>query len=508
MTAVPLSALTGPDLAIDSLVLGAAALLAVGVLATAFAERLRFPSLVVVLGLGMFVADDGLAWIRFDDAELAENLSVLALVVILFDGGLSTRWRTMRYVLAPASLLATVGVAVTATIIAATLVLTFGTDAKTAWLIGAVVASTDAAAVFAAMRRLPLPARLVNTLKVESGLNDPMAILLTVGFVEVQRRSVPLEDWLLFGIRQLGLGLMIGVCVGLVGAVVLERLRLPNMALHTVFASAIGAAAYGTAAVAHASGFLAVYLAGVVLAERAPRHRRGMQTFHEGLAAGAEVGLFFLLGILVFPSQLGDVAAEAITVALVLAFVARPLGVALSLVWFRWPARELAFLSWAGLRGAVPIVLATFPLTANHPDGQLIFDVVFFVVLVSTTAQGASMSLLARRLHLEDERKTDNAVIELTPTDSLAADLIEVDITSPTAVLGKPLRAVPPPGGARIALVSRDGQAFVPSGSTTLQLADHLVISAERGHIDPERIAAWLRGEPDSLVGRNKPREQ
>ena len=254
MATGPLSVLTGPDLAIDSLVLGAAALLALGVIATGLAERFRFPSLVLFLALGMLVADDGFAWIRFDDAKLAENLSVLALIVILFDGGLSTRWRTMRTVLAPAGLLATVGVAVTATIVALTMMVTFHTEAETAWLIGAIVASTDAAAVFAALRRLPLPARLVNTLKVESGLNDPTAILLTVGFVEIQRRNVTADDWALFGIRQLGLGLLIGVFVGLAGALLLERLHLPSVALHTMLATAIGAAAYGTAAVAHGQG--------------------------------------------------------------------------------------------------------------------------------------------------------------------------------------------------------------------------------------------------------------
>ena len=194
-----------------------------------------------------------------------------------------------------------------------------------------------------------------------------------------------------------------------------------------------------------------------------------------------------------FPSQLGDVAAEAITVAVVLVLVARPLAVALSLGWFRWRVRELAFLSWAGLRGAVPIVLATFALTADHPDGQLIFDAVFFVVLISTTVQGATLSRLARRLHLDEELGAD-VVIELTPTDSLAADLIEVDIPRTAVVLGKPLRDVPPPGDARVALISRNGQAFVPSGSTVLQIEDHLVISAERGRIDPDEIAAWVRG--------------
>ncbi len=401
-----LAVLRGPDLAIDALILQIGALLVVGVVATGLAQRLRFPSLVLFLALGMLVADDGLAWIRFDDAELAQNLSVLALVVILFDGGLSTRWPSMRSVLAPASLLATVGVAVTASVIAGTLLVGFGIPTETAWLIGAVVASTDAAAVFAALRHLALPTRLRELLQVESGLNDPMAILLTVGFVEAQRRGVTADEWLLFGIRQLGLGLLVGVAIGAVGAWALEHLPIPGAALHTVLATAVGAGAYGLAVVVGGSGFLAVFLAGVVLVERAPRFRRRVQAFHASLAMGAELGLFFLLGILVFPSQLAGVATEAITVAVVLVLVARPLAVVSSMAWFRWPANELAFVSWAGLRGAVPIVLATFPLTVGHPDGQLVFDVVFFVVLLSATVQGATLSPLSRRLGLVQPERT------------------------------------------------------------------------------------------------------
>ena len=501
MISGPLSALTAPDLPINAVVLAAAALLAIGVLATGIAARLRFPSLVLFLGIGMLVADDGLAWIRFSDTRLAESLSVIALLLILFDGGLSTRRREMRGVLAPAGLLATLGVVVTAAIVATALMLVFDTEAETAWLIGAVVASTDAAAVFAALRRLTIPRRLANTLKVESGLNDPMAILLTVGFIEAQRRSVTASDWLVFGIRQLGLGLVIGIVIGVVGAFLVERVRLPSMALYPVLATAVGGAAYGTAALAGASGFLAVYLAGVVLADRAPRRRKGLQAFHEGLAAGAELGLFFLLGILVFPSQLVDVAGEALFVAVVLALAARPVAVVVSLLWFRWTARELVLVSWAGLRGAVPIVLATFPLTANHPDGQLIFDIVFFVVLVSTTIQGATISLLARRLGFQVEPGSPSAIIDLTPTDSLAADLIEVDVNAPCPVLGRALRDVPPPDGARIALISRAGQSFVPSGSTVLEPEDHLVISAERGHLDPERVAQWLSEDRNMQEG-------
>jgi cell volume regulation protein A len=477
-------------------VLAAAVLLAAGVLTSRVTERLRIPSLVLFLAIGMLVADDGLAWIRFSDSRLAANLSIAALLFILFDGGLSTNRHEVRSVLAPSGVLATVGVLITAAVVALALMFMFDAEPETAWLIGAVVASTDAAAVFAALRRLPLPQRVANAVKVESGLNDPMAILLTIGFIEAQRHSVTMSGWAVFGLRQLGLGLLIGTAVGLIGAILIERVELPSLALYPVLATAIGGIAYGSAALAGSSGFLAVYVTGLVLADRAPRHRRGLRTFHEGLAAGAEVGLFFLLGVLVFPSRLADVALDAFVAAMVLALVARPLAVLISLVWFRWTARELVFVSWAGLRGAVPIVLATFPLTAHHPHGQLIFDVVFFVVLISATVQGATLSWLGRRLGLERGPDLPRSLIELTPTDSLATDIIEVDISRTSTVLGQPLRAIPPPDGARVALISRAGRTFVPTGSTTLQGDDHLVISAERGQINTDRVARWLGDDP------------
>jgi cell volume regulation protein A len=489
-----LVALESPELFVDPLILGAAVVLAVGVVGTVLADRFRIPSLLLFLGLGMAIADDGLNWIPFDNARLAQNLSVLALVVILFDGGLSTRTSRFIAVLRPASALATVGVVVTAGVVAASLVLVFDVDASTAWLIGAVVASTDAAAVFAALRRTSLPRRLHDTLEAESGLNDPVAIMLTVGLLAGQRHSVGVGEWVLFGTRQIVLGVIAGWLVGVVGASLISRVRLASIAAYPVLAFATAAAAYGLAVVAGGSGFLAVYLAGVVLSERAGRYRRALRSFQAGLASVAQVGLFFLLGLLVFPSQLPDVAGEALFVAFVLALVARPLAVVVSTVWFRWPRAHLTFLSWAGLRGAVPIVLATFPLTAREPDGQLIFNVVFFVVLVSALVQGTTLSRLAQALGLRAEDAATAAVVELSPVDSTSADIIDLELTGHAGVLDQPLRTIPLPGDARIALVTRSGQVIVPNGDTRLRAGDQLVIGASRGHLDPDSLSAWLDG--------------
>ena len=463
-----LASLESPELFIDPLILGAAVVLAVGVVGTVLADRFRIPSLLLFLGLGMAIADDGLGLIRFDDARLAQNLSVLALVVILFDGGLSTRTSQLVAVVRPAAVLATIGVVVTAGVVAGALVLVFDTKPSTAWLIGAVVASTDAAAVFAALRRTSLPVRLHDTLEAESGLNDPVAVLLTVGLLAAQQQSVGVGDWLTFGIRQIALGILAGWLVGVVGAALIGRVRLTSIAAYPVLAFATAAAAYGLAVAAHGSGFLAVYLAGVVLSERAGRYRRALRSFQAGLASVAQVGLFFLLGLLVFPSELPDVAGEALFVAFVLAVVARPLAVAVSMVWFRWPRTHLAFLSWAGLRGAVPIVLATFPLTVGHADGRLIFNIVFFVVLVSALVQGTTLSRLAKALGLRAEAAASAAVIELSPVDTTSADIIDLELTSHAGVLDQPLHTIPLPGDARIALVTRGGQVIVPNGDTRL----------------------------------------
>jgi len=490
-----LAELSSHHLSVDTIVLGGAVLLATGIVLTGVAERFRLPSLLLFLGLGMLVADDGLAIIHFADTVIAQNLAVLALAVILFEGGLSTRWSEVRGVAAPAGLLATVGVLATAGIVAAAMMLVFGMNANTAWLVGAVVAPTDAAAVFSALRRVNLRPRLTRVLEVESGLNDPMAVLLVVGLVEAHRHSVGASDWILFAVRQLALGGVVGIVVGIAGAAVLNRLRLPSAALYAVMGVALAGLSYGAAALAGASGFLAVYLTGVVLGDQVPRYGSALRAFQEALASVADVGLFFLLGILVFPHQLLDVAGRALFVVVVLAVVARPLATVISLVWFRWKPRELAFVSWAGLRGAVPIVLATFAVTAGHPAGRFLFDAAFFVVLVSAVLQGTTVAPLARWLRLDDPEQATRGSVEASFLDRLGGEVLELELTPHAAVLGRQIRNARLPGDARIALLVRAGHAFVPSGSTVLEAGDQLVVSGEPGAVTLASLETWAHGD-------------
>lgn len=485
----------------DPLLFAGAALLVAGVIAAGFAERLRAPGLLLFLGLGMVIGDDGLALINLSDARLAQTIGVMALVVILYEGGLVTSPAALRPVVRPALVLATVGVGVTAAVVAGAAHLVLDTSVTTALLIGAVVASTDAAAVFAVLRKAPLPRRLSSLLEAESGSNDPMAILLTVGLLATVEGAVSPTDWVVFGLRQLVGGAAIGVASGWVGALALNRSRLGSTGLYPVLGLGVAGLAYGFATAGGTSGFLAVYVAGVVVAARAPRLRRALRTFHEGLAATAQIALFLLLGLLVFPSQLPPVALDAAVIALTLVFVARPIAVSVCLALFKMPAREIAFAGWAGLRGAVPIVLATFPLTAGYEDGVLIFDVVFFVVLASAVVQGFTITPVAGRLGLRAEPAPWADVAEIIPLDTVGVDIVEVEVPAAAAVVGGTLARFPLPGEARVTAIVRDEQVIVPTGATVIQPMDLLmVVSGSR----PDLVAVmgrWLAGDLTSPRG-------
>ena len=484
----------GADLAADPLLLGGAGLLVAGVVCAGFAERLRAPGLLLFLGLGMVIGDDGLGLINLSDAQLAQTIGVVALVVILYEGGLVSSPSALRSVVGRAIVLATFGVGVTAAVVAVAASLVLDTSGTTALLIGAVVASTDAAAVFAVLRKAPLPSRLTSLLEAESGSNDPMAILLTVGLLAVAEGPVAPAEWATFGLRQLVGGAVTGLVVGWLGALALTGSRLGSAGLYSVLALGIAGLAYGVGAAFGTSGFLAVYVAGVVVAARAPRQRRALRTFHEGLAATAQISLFLLLGLLVFPSRLPAVALEAGFIALVLVLVARPLAVFLCLIPFRMPVREVTFAGWAGLRGAVPIVLATFPLTAGYGDGALIFDVVFFVVLVSAVVQGFTITPVAARLGLRAELDPLADVVAVIPLDTAGVDVLELEVPAGAGVAGGTLARFPLPGDARVTAIVRDAQVVVPTGGTTLVAGDLLmIVSGSRRDLDGA-LRAWLSG--------------
>ena len=469
------SASIGLHLPVDGAILAGGALLLLGVLGTASAGRLRMPAVLVVLGIGMAIGDDGLDLVSFSDVGLAQSVAVIALVAILFEGGLATTSARLRQVAVPAGLLASVGMAVTAGLVALAARPLLDVDWPTALLCGAIVASTDAAAVFSVLRGTPVGAKVRSLLEAESGLNDPIAVLLVVGILETVSSDVGVDDWVVFAARQLLGGAAVGLAAGWAGAWLLRRLVLPAASLAPVIGLATAAVAYGAATAVYASGFLATYLAGVAVSTMAPRWRRPLRRFNETSATTAEIALFLLLGLLVFPSRLDDVLGPALAITALLVLVARPLAVLAVLLPFRFRAGELAVVSWAGLRGAVPMVFATFPLTEGHPDGELLFDVAFVVVLVATAVQGSTVGPLARRVAPAEAPETGLA--EVVPVDVPGVDVVEL-VLGRGAVTDRPLADVPLPAGIRIGVVDRAGEALVPTGATVLRDGDRLVVMA------------------------------
>jgi cell volume regulation protein A len=370
--------------------LPAGAILALAVVAAVASRRLRLPLLITVLCLGMLLGSEGLGGIYFDDAQLSRTIGIFALIAILFEGGLTTDWQQIRPVLLPAFLLSTVGVFVTAALTGLAAYWLFDLSRVGALLLGAVVGSTDAAAVFATLRFTPLRPRLAALLNAESGANDPTAVALTIGLITwLTTPDYGAFDVVLLVARQLAIGLVVGVALGWVASRTFPRLTGDLAPFAPVASVATAALAYGAADNLHGSGFLAVYVVALWLGNTSMPLRRAVLTFHEGLAFTAQAVLFIVLGLLVFPSQLGPVAAASLGLAAVLLFVARPVAVLVSTPTRALDARERVFVAWAGLRGAVPIVLATFALSANVEESATLFNAVFFVVIVSALVQRA-----------------------------------------------------------------------------------------------------------------------
>src|SRR5215217_4857162 len=381
------------------LILIAGALLAAALAASLLAGRIRIPGLVVFLGLGMAIGSDGAGWIDFDDYDLARTVGVVALILILFEGGLTAGFAEIRPVIGSALSLAFIATIVTAVIAGLAATWLFGLSRLEGLLLGSILASTDGAAVFSVLRGSTLRRKLARTLEGEAGFNDPVAVLLVLGFISwVTQPDYGIADMALLFVRQLGIGVAAGLGIGWLSVQALRRTRLASAGLYPVSSLAVAALAFGAADSLHGSGFLAVYLAGLTLGSAAIPAKRTITTFHTGIGWLAQVVMFLALGLLVFPSQLAAVAGEGTILAVAVALVARPVAVALATVapGFTWPERVV--LGWAGLRGAVPVVLATFPVIAGVPRSLEFFNLVFFAVLLSTLLQGSTFEPLARAL--------------------------------------------------------------------------------------------------------------
>lgn len=455
-------------------------LLAVSVLFSRAMERLGVPVVLLFLTLGMLAGSEGIAKIPFDDYALAFRLGTLALVLILFDGGLNTSLRAVKRGLAPAGVLATLGVAMTAGLVALA-ARGLGRSWDESMLLGAVVSSTDAATVFAVLRGggLRLKERVGTTLELESGLNDPMAVILTVTLTHhLAGGGAPLGWSLLWSVPlQLVIGTAVGIGAGLGGRWALARARLAVGGLYPALTVALALLAFGFATLVEGSGFLAVYAAGVVLGNGPLPYRNGLTQTHDAVAWMSQITMFLMLGLLVFPSQLPAVAGTGLAIGLFLAFVARPLAAIVCLAPFRFPAKEVGYLGWVGLRGAVPIILGTFPVMANVPGAHEIFNIVFFVVVVNAIVPGSTIVRLTRWLGLETSAAPPPAAaLEVNSTRILKGDLMSFYIEPPLAVCDAALSQVHFPEGSAAVLLVRGTELMACRGDTVMKAGDHVYV--------------------------------
>ncbi|MGW2937813.1 potassium/proton antiporter [Streptomyces sp. NPDC001156] len=485
---------------LNQLLLACSLVLLIAVAAVRISSRSGFPSLLVYLGIGIAMGQDGIGGIRFSNAELTQVIGYAALVVILAEGGLGTKWKDIRPALPAATSMALIGVAVSVGVTAAGAHYLTGLGWRQSLIIGAVVSSTDAAAVFSVLRRVPLPARLTGVLEAESGFNDAPVVILVVAF----STAGPVQHWymlLLTIAAELAVGAAIGLAVGWLGSWGLRHVALPASGLYPIAVMAIAVAAYAAGALAHGSGFLAVYLAAMILGNAKLPHWPATRGFADGLGWIAQIGMFVLLGLLVTPHELGDDVLPALVIGLVLTMVARPLSVVASLVPFRMPWQELTLLSWAGLRGAVPIILATIPMVNGVDASHRIFNIVFVLVVVYTLVQGPTLPWLARQLRLGEGPGASDLGIESAPLERLRGHLLSVAIPEGSRMHGVEVNELRLPAGSAVTLVVREGKSFVPLPTTVLRRGDELLVVAT----DQVRDAAEKRlravGQGGKLAG-------
>lgn len=463
-------------------ILIAGALLLASIVGSKASGRLGVPGLLLFLGVGMLAGSDGPGGIAFSNYLFAQWAGTVALCFILFQGGLSTEWSLVRPVLKKSLSLATLGVLISAGVMGAFAHFAFQLPWLSALLLGVVVSSTDASAVFTVLkeRRLGLRGEITPLLELESGGNDPMAVFLTLSLITlIQDPNQSVLGLAPQFLREMLLGALLGYGLGRASLWAINKLNLQFEGLYSVMLIALGLMTYGAAASLHGSGFLAVYIAGLVIGNADFIHKRSVLDFLDGLAWLMQIGMFLMLGLLVNPLDLLPTAGLALACALVLVFVARPVSVYLSLAASKMPKRDKSMVAWVGLRGAVPIVLATFPLLAGVPNANLLFNTVFFIVLTSVLLQGTTLTLVARWLRVREELPERPVYpIAYRPTGTGRNDMAEVDVGPGSEADGRRIMDLRLPPDALVILVHRGGEFLVPKGATTLQAGDSVLVLA------------------------------
>src|SRR5690606_7587629 len=481
-------------IALETIMLGVAVLVIISVLASKISHRLSLPALLLFLFIGMLAGSEGIGGIQFDDPFAAQSLGVIALTFILFAGGLDTPVSEVRSVLASGALLATLGVLITAGIVGLLCIVLLGFSPETAFLVAAITSSTDAAAVFSVLRsqKVGLKGNAKPLLEFESASNDPMAIFLTTSIIElVQHTQMPVTDWLIFVVRQMVIGVVLGYVLGYVTGKVMNKLHLEADGLYSVFTIAVVLFIYGFTATLGGSGFLAVYIAGLVLAMQNFIHIRSLVRFHDAVAWLMQIALFVVLGLQGFPSRLLPIDGTGIVVALILMFIGRPISVFLLLALSKFDFREKLMISWVGLRGAAPIVLATFPLLAGIAEADLIFNIVFFVVLVSVLLQGSTLVSVAKRLGVTTPLvPKPQYPFELVSNSNIKNELVEIAVSADSPAVDQQIVNLDLPKNSLIVLIARGQEIVVPSGNTTIHAGDILLVLADKPSL--ETIRAYI----------------
>ena len=472
----------------EYILIGASILLLISVLVSKISDRFGVPALLLFLVLGMLAGSDGFGGIYFDDPALAQFIGIIALVLILFSGGLGTEWNEVRPVLKEGLLLSTLGVLITAITAGLFISVLLGLSFLEGLLLGSIVSSTDAAAVFSVLRSkgISLKGKLKPLLELESGSNDPMAIFLTIGLIQLitQPNSSVLNIIGLF-IQQMLIGTIVGYGMGKAMLFLINRLKLGYEGLYPVLTLSLVFLAFGLTDLIGGSGFLAVYLAGIILGRQDFLHQKSLSRFHDGLAWIMQITMFLTLGLLVFPSRLVPIISAGLLIAGCLMFLARPISVFISLLPSALNWREKTFISWVGLRGAAPIILATFPLLAQLEQANLIFNVVFFVVLTSVLLQGTSLSRMATWLNVDAPIIPKRVYpIEYVPMGGLKSELKELPIPIDSGMTGKAIFELGLPDDFLVILIARDNDFMLPNGGTVLQGNDTLLVLSDKESYD------------------------
>ncbi|AWB43249.1 potassium/proton antiporter [Paenibacillus sp. CAA11] len=458
----------------DYIIILLAGLLLVGVLSTKFSSRFGLPSLVFFIVIGMVLS----RFIYFDNVFLTQLVGTFALIIILFDGGMQTKYVTIKPVIPSALSLATLGVLITTVIMGLCAAYILGVPLIDGLLFGAIVGSTDAAAVFSVLSGKNIKERITSTLEAESGSNDPMAVFLTVTLIEwIQHPDQPIIELFLSFILEMGLGLGLGLILGWLGVKFINKMDFDSSGLYPVMAVAFAILTYGVTSAAHGSGLLAVYVMALVLGNSDLTYRQSILQFNKGFGWIMQITMFTLLGLLVFPAQLYQIILPGLALSLILMFIARPIGVLLSLLFSKFGFKDMILISWAGLRGAVPIVLATYPLLAQLEHGQLFFNVVFFVILTSAVIQGATISPLAVRLGLANEAGSNtHSLLELVSLGKTKSEINHLHIHAGMRVIGREIQNLGLPEDVLVTAVIRGEQIVTPRGNTVIEEGDTLYI--------------------------------